>query len=1220
MKILPMTIRRILRFFSSHFLLNIKKGRFDPVYYARRYPDLISIKYTSEMYRHFRIHGRKEGRFPNEIAEYEALYHAYLSPSETFDLNAYKILNPDLRAFFRTEREYILHYIRHGKAEGRPCTFSALDAGAQDHSQHWARRLSPSQFSAWASDWLERAPNSRREAVAMFESDGVERLAPLRFELGFDPTFYRQHYARNSRLDDIGLYRRWLDGGEDRNESPNEAHFLFPFIGEMQFPDGFNWHGYTLAAGLSRTADRASALAQFFDSERDCRRIRKFIAHGDYTTLESLVRYRLNRHGARQADALLFAWRDTEAEWPPSMWVLRGDIDSRLGRREDARNAMVQAVACGSRTFHPVDQVARLDLAMGAPQRATTWLRAQRDNWRGSAAFERLAALCTDRWFESVSAAGHALLSAADGAATDAKSATRFNKHMASELAAITEAIEALEPAPARFEPWERGHVVLLANEDLRQCTHYRIEQKEMQFKLAGIELRRHASPQVDSFIADLPGAFAAIFYRVAATPDVIRAILAARRMGIPTYYEIDDLLFDATCYPPPYESYQDRISKSDYNGLRFGVPLFRFALSLCDNAIASTPALLERMTPIVRNQRGLLIRNGLDDRSQAAIESARRPGAAGRDRVRIFYGSGTLAHNGDFVELVAPALMRLMAERSDVDLVLIGHVPLPDMFAPFDGRILCVPPTSDIAEYWALLATCDINIAVLRIDQAADCKSEIKWLEAAMLGIPSVVSGTATYRDVISPGKDGLIADGPRQWYQALCALADDPNLRRTVGAAARKKALAQYSLEAGSALWRQEFSRPPILLERRKERLRVLICNVFFAPQSIGGATRVVEDNVARIARLNPDIQLAVFCTDEGVSDVGRLRTSSFGDVPVFRLAVSTGTEPGIFNADNIAGFRRVLDQFRPDIIHFHCIQRLTASIVQTAQDMKIPYLVTLHDAWWLSPHQFLVDDDGFLRLPSSDALAEFAERPSATIAAIHRRQKLDPLLLGADRILTVSESFAEVYRSAGIDPVTVIANGVPDLPAANPRPPAGGALRLAHIGGRASHKGADLVEAALRRGNFPDFHLLMIDGRMPPGQHIGTKWGQTAVTLSAPVAQADIASLYAEMDVLLAPSRWPESFGLVAREALHFGVWVVASRLGAMGDDVTEGLNGFLIDTDTRQELDAVLARLHAEPERFRQGMAPPIGKLRTSAEQADELAALYREIGDRSPRRL
>ena len=1214
---ISITVHQVVRALCRKLLPELNSARFDPVYYVRRYPDLAALSTAEAVRRHFHQHGRKEGRFPNALAEAEALYRIYLNPSEEFDLRAYKALNPDLRVHFHTDREYILHYIRHGKAEGRACTFDVLDLSDGGTMPSWSPRLSVSQFSAWASDRLEQPSRSRRGAVALFEAQGIDRLAPLRFDLTFDPGFYRHHYAPGTKLDDVALYRRWLHGGESRNEAPNEGTYLMPFIGEAPFLTSFDYRGYVAAAGLPTGTDRAFALKRLFESERDVQRVRKFAAN-DFELIESLVRYRFNRHRTKEADTLLAAWRDEAEVWPPSLWVLRGDIDARLGRREPARDAMVQAVTSGDRTFHPVSQIARLDLTLGAPERAAAWLREQRSKWTGSAQFEQLAEECIDRWFEKLSAVGHRLLSGTEDQSPDAEQVTEFNNQMSSSLAAITEAIEALEPAPAEFGSVPDGHVALLANEDLRQCTHYRVEQKQEQFAQAGIELRRHSSNQIAHFVADLPGARAAIFYRVAATPDVIRAILTARRMGMPTYYEIDDLLFESASYPAPYQTYQAHLSPTDYNGLRFGVPLFRFALSLCDNAIASTPALLEHMAPLTRKGRGLVVRNGLDSRNDAVVEAARRLDLGRRERVRIFYGSGTLAHNADFVELTVPALSRLMAERNNVDLVLVGNVVFPEAFSQYEHRILRMPAITDIADYWAILSRCDINIAPLHPDPAADCKSEIKWLEAAALRVPSVVSGTATYRDVISQGTDGLIAEDSESWYESLIALIGDADLRKRIGEAAQTKALTRYSLEVGASVWRREFAHATsALAPAQSKRLRVLVCNVFFAPQSLGGATRVVEDNVAWIAANCPNIELAVFCTDDGANEPGRLRTSGFGNVPVFRLSVTAGrdSDTRIFNDDNSAGFRKAVEVFRPDIVHFHCIQRLTASIVQATRDMGIPYIVTLHDAWWLSPHQFLVDRDGILHMPDADPLADFAEHRSTSLATIVRRRALDPLLLGAERIITVSERFAEVYRSAGIAPVTVIANGVPDLPPAVPRSPAAGPLRLAHIGGRASHKGADLVEAALRLGNYPNFHLLMIDGHVPPGKRIETRWGETSVTISAPVAQADIASLYAEMDVLLAPSRWPESFGLVAREALHFGVWVVASRLGAMGDDVVEGQNGFLIDTATRKDLDQALTRLHAEPHRFRQGMASPVGRLRTSAEQADELAGLYREIGGR-----
>ena len=43
--------------------------------------------------------------------------------------------------------------------------------------------------------------------------------------------------------------------------------------------------------------------------------------------------------------------------------------------------------------------------------------------------------------------------------------------------------------------------------------------------------------------------------------------------------------------------------------------------------------------------------------------------------------------------------------------------------------------------------------------------------------------------------------------------------------------------------------------------------------------------------------------------------------------------------------------------------------------------------------------------------------------------------------------------------------------------------------------------------------------------------------------------MSHFYSEQDVLVAPSIWPESFGLVTREALSAGLWVIASDAGAL-----------------------------------------------------------------------
>jgi glycosyltransferase involved in cell wall biosynthesis len=172
---------------------------------------------------------------------------------------------------------------------------------------------------------------------------------------------------------------------------------------------------------------------------------------------------------------------------------------------------------------------------------------------------------------------------------------------------------------------------------------------------------------------------------------------------------------------------------------------------------------------------------------------------------------------------------------------------------------------------------------------------------------------------------------------------------------------------------------------------------------------------------------------------------------------------------------------------------------------------------------------------------------------------------------------------------------------------------------MGGMTAHKGYPLIYAALQHGDFRNLELTIVDHERRSGEDRQV-WGATPVHIIPRAAQADMPDLYAEMDVLLAPSTWPESFGLVAREALASGLWVVASDLGAMGEDIEPGVNGFVVDVSSPDALAAVLAQISADPARYLH--SPPSSRTpRTAEEQAADLAEIYRGIlgktADRTP---
>lgn len=69
--------------------------------------------------------------------------------------------------------------------------------------------------------------------------------------------------------------------------------------------------------------------------------------------------------------------------------------------------------------------------------------------------------------------------------------------------------------------------------------------------------------------------------------------------------------------------------------------------------------------------------------------------------------------------------------------------------------------------------------------------------------------------------------------------------------------------------------------------------------------------------------------------------------------------------------------------------------------------------------------------------------------------------------------------------------------------------------------------------------------------------------------------------EVDVLVAPSLWNESFGMVVIEAYAHGMPVIASDRGGLSELVEEGNTGFLVDPERPRELTAKMKRYIDRP---------------------------------------
>jgi glycosyltransferase involved in cell wall biosynthesis len=190
----------------------------------------------------------------------------------------------------------------------------------------------------------------------------------------------------------------------------------------------------------------------------------------------------------------------------------------------------------------------------------------------------------------------------------------------------------------------------------------------------------------------------------------------------------------------------------------------------------------------------------------------------------------------------------------------------------------------------------------------------------------------------------------------------------------------------------------------------------------------------------------------------------------------------------------------------------------------------------------------------------------------------------------------------------------NGTPLLPAVgnrNARRP--GIPRVGFVGTLAWHKGAHVLIEALR--HLPDgaceAHLFGDLCTFP--DYVASLRQQAAslpVYFRGGFEPADAAEVYAEIDVLVVPSLWPENSPLVIHEAFQAAVPIVAARTGGIPALLGEGRHGVLYDAGSPL---ALAGALRAVLQNLNQAAAaaarhPPV---RTIAEDAAGWEGLYAE---------
>jgi len=739
--------------------------------------------------------------------------------------------------------------------------------------------------------------------------------------------------------------------------------------------------------------------------------------------------------------------------------------------------------------------------------------------------------------------------------------------------------------------------VAIIAELSIPPCKKDRVIQKQEMLEELGIPCSVTSWTDSNEAKKQISLASLVIFYRVPGFDSVMDLIAECRRLNIKTLWDVDDLIFDEDVLKT--SSTINSLEPAEREGVINGAKLYRQAMLACDEGIASTSGLAKAM-----KEAGLetvyVVENALDDETLAAANSIEGRLKKQEDGlIRIIYGSGTKTHNIDFLE-AAPALANILKENPNVRFRIIGYLELPEYFDEVQSQIERIP-FCNYTEYLTYLSECDISIAPLENFVFNDAKSNIKYLEASITKVASICSPRAAFADVIVNGENGFLADSEQQWHEAFATLIQNPELRDSMAQAAYRTVTETYSPQAIGRKQLAAAVRPETF---GSKKTKILSFNVYYHPQSFGGATIVAE-------------QLNKLLADEEAYEIYAVTTLpmkswlppysviryEYGKVTVFGVAVPSEDAAAHENPRFDAAVKDIIELVQPDIAHIHCIQSMGVGMVDICREAGVKTLVTLHDAWWICPNQFMLDENEVFREQWNTE-----DERSKTIARA---------LAKIDMLLAPSKYFAELHEKTLGRNVLVNKNGVTRPLGQIPKRKKD-VIRFGYVGGKTKIKGVHLILEAFRKHRFPNTELVVVDNMLNVGARSffdSDFDGVERFRIEPAYSQDTIDYFFSEIDVLLFPTQWKESFGLTVREAVLRDVWVIATDAGGVSEDIIDGENGTVIPFDSGvEELSRAIAEVCERYQAMDDGAVIELPKshIRTFAEQKDELAGLYQEI--------
>ncbi|RLE79812.1 MAG: hypothetical protein DRJ51_07050 [Thermoprotei archaeon] len=268
------------------------------------------------------------------------------------------------------------------------------------------------------------------------------------------------------------------------------------------------------------------------------------------------------------------------------------------------------------------------------------------------------------------------------------------------------------------------------------------------------------------------------------------------------------------------------------------------------------------------------------------------------------------------------------------------------------------------------------------------------------------------------------------------------------------------------------------------------------------------------------------------------------------------------------NRGSLKKIVEKIEPDIVHaHHAFTPIPLLVLKAAIVKGVPTVLTNHSAYFYE-YDSILKTLGLIAFP------------------------FKMIVRKVNKIIAVSRVAAKFIRTfAPKASIEVIPNGV-DTSIFKPegsrkfRERFSADPMLLYVGRLVPRKGVHLLVDAMTiiSKEVPEVKLVIAGSGPLYGMLIERAKIQGVskfITFLGSVNRRDLPDLYRSSDMLIMPSIYGESFGMVALEGMASGVPVIASSTGGLKEIIIDGINGLLLRRVCAESIAEKVLELYYEP---------------------------------------